>query len=104
MSRPASVSKSLPALARDALLVLGENLRVARERRREPLREWASRIVVSVPTLQRMERGNPSVGMGVYAAALCLYGQAQWLAELANPSRDVTPQKLDIAWAARRRR
>lgn len=94
----------MPPLARDALQVLGENLRVARERRREPLREWVSRIGVSVPTLQSMERGNPSVGMGVYAAALWRCGQAQGLAELANPSHDITAQELDIARAARRRK
>ena len=104
MSRPASASKCLPPPARDALLVLGENLRVARERRREPLREWAVRIGVSVPTLQRMERGHPSVGMGVYATALWLCGQVQALAELASPASDIPAQELDIARAARRRK
>ena len=51
---------------------LGENLKIARKRRKESLRSWASRLDVSVPTLQRMERGDPTVAMGTYATALWL--------------------------------
>jgi len=51
---------------------LGENLALARQRRKESLRAWASRMAVYVPTLIRMEKGDPPVGMGVYATALWL--------------------------------
>ncbi|MBU4423074.1 hypothetical protein [Acidovorax sp. T1] len=44
---------------------------------------------VSVPTLAAMERGDPRVGMGVYATALWLMGQDDALRTLAAPEKDV---------------
>lgn len=67
---------------------LGENLAIARKRRREPLKSWAQRIGVSEPTLMRMEKGDPSVSMGVYATALWLVGRSHALDELAAPEHD----------------
>jgi transcriptional regulator with XRE-family HTH domain len=85
---PASVAKSL----RD----LGENLALARQRRKESLRAWASRMAVSVPTLIRMEKGDPSVGMGVYATALWLMGRHTALSEIAEPAQDLNALEQDI--------
>jgi len=53
-----------PPVAASALRQLGENLAIARARRRESQRAWAQRIGVSVPTLIRLEKGDPSVSMG----------------------------------------
>ncbi len=75
-----------PVLAH--LRALGENLAIARKRRREPLKAWAQRIGVSEPTLMRMEKGDPSVSMGVYATALWLMGRAQAIADVAAPEHD----------------
>ncbi|WP_211235111.1 hypothetical protein [Azohydromonas australica] len=36
----------------------------------------------------RMEKGDPSVSMGVYATALWLIGRSQAVAELAAPEHD----------------
>lgn len=64
------MSKSSPALIghppepSSALRVLGEHLALARVRRRESQKQWAGRIGVSVPTLIRMEKGDPAVSMG----------------------------------------
>lgn len=94
----------MPESALRALNTLGENLRVARERRGESLRAWAHRLDVSVPTLQRMESGDPTVGMGVYATALWLCGQDRMLAELVSPASDTEAQEIEIARASRRRK
>jgi len=72
----------------EALRKLGENLAIARVRRRESQRVWAQRLGVSIPTLIRMERGESSVGMGVYATALWLIGRAQAIPDLAAPAAD----------------
>jgi transcriptional regulator with XRE-family HTH domain len=104
MSRAAFASKRMPQGVDYALTTLGENLRIARERRGESLRDWASRLEVSVPTLQRMERGDPTVGMGVYATAFWLCGLVEALALAADPSADRGAQEIEIARAARRRR
>ena len=79
---------ALPSAVRAHLRMLGENLAIARKRRREPLASWALRIGVSEPTLARMEKGDPSVSMGVYATALWLMGRAQALPECAAPEHD----------------
>lgn len=104
MGRSASANQSLPSVALDALEALGGNLRVARERRGESLRAWAARMDVSVPTLQRMERGDPSVAIGVYATAIWLCGLASSLAAVADPSSDTAALELEIARTSRRRR
>jgi hypothetical protein len=78
----------LPQVVAGHLRTLGENLAIARKRRRESLKAWALRIGVSEPTLMRMERGDPSVSVGVYATALWLMGRAPALSDLAAPEHD----------------
>jgi transcriptional regulator with XRE-family HTH domain len=78
----------MPSAVLAHLRELGENLAIARKRRREPLKAWAQRIGVSEPTLARMEKGDPSVSMGVYATAIWLMGRAAALPELAAPEHD----------------
>jgi transcriptional regulator with XRE-family HTH domain len=104
MSKASLALKTIPDGALLALEALGENLRIARERRGESLRSWALRLSVSVPTLQRMEGGDPSVGMGTYATALWLCGQHKSLAALADPASDSEAQEIEIVRASSRRR
>src|SRR4026209_3064929 len=77
---------TIPPAASQALRALGENLAIARTRRRESQRAWAKRLGVSVPTLIRMERGDPGVGAGIYATALWLMGTVGGLPDLAAPA------------------
>jgi transcriptional regulator with XRE-family HTH domain len=103
MPRAPEAHQSLPAAVTGALAALGENLAVARLRRRESQRAWAQRLGVSVPTLIRMERGDPGVGMGIYATALWLIGRAQALPELAEPQADRGALERDVRAAVKRR-
>jgi hypothetical protein len=96
MPKPSLAADQLPASAGKALRDLGENLALARQRRKESLRAWASRMAVSVPTLIRMEKGDPSVGMGVYATALWLMGRHAALPEVAAPAQDLNALEQDI--------
>ena len=89
--------------ARASLTARGEDLALARLRRKESLRSWAKRLGVSVRTLQRLEGGDPGVGMGVYAAALWLLGRSDALGRLADPAEDRGALELDVR-AARERR
>lgn len=88
MSKRSKVLENLPASVEKHLRVLGESLALARKRRKESLRVWAMRIGVSEPTLMRMEKGDPSVAMGVYATALWMMGRAPALEALAAPEHD----------------
>src|SRR5207253_9430343 len=103
MSKTSLVANSLPPVAATALRQLGENLAVARIRRKESQRAWAQRVGVSVPTLIRMERGDPAVGAGVYATALWLIGRVQALPEAADPNHDRGALEMDVRQALQRR-
>lgn len=79
----------MPPLVAAQLRELGANLAIARKRRRESLKTWAQRIGISEPTVTRMERGDPSVALGIYATALWLMGRVGAIAELAAPQLDL---------------
>lgn len=104
MSKPAKAVISLPGQVKRSLVKLGADLRIARERRGESLRAWASRIDISVPTLQRMEAGDPSVGVSSYAIALWLIGRSGDLENLADPAKDQQALSFEIMRSARYRK
>jgi transcriptional regulator with XRE-family HTH domain len=93
----------MPPAVGAALNSLGENLAIARIRRRESQRAWAKRLGVSVPTLIRMEQGDPGVSAGIYATALWLIGRVQSLPEAADPKSDRSALELDVRAAVKRR-
>ena len=99
MPTPAAAVTSLPASAAASLHSLGNDIQIARQRRGESLRAWAKRMDVSVPTLVRMEQGDASVGMGVYATALFLVGLHKALGTIAAPENDSAALAADIARA-----
>lgn len=86
---------SLPIPVRRALLKLGGDLRDARRRRRIPVALMAERAAMSRMTLHRVERGEPGVSVGAYAAALFVLGLTERLAELADPRRDAVGLALE---------
>jgi transcriptional regulator with XRE-family HTH domain len=94
---------SLPPAAVAALQKLGDNLSIARIRRRESQRAWAKRLGISVPTLIRMEQGDPGVSVGIYATALWLMNRVHTLPECADPQSDRGALELDVREAVRRR-
>lgn len=73
---------------RERLVVLGENLQVARKRRGKNEEQAAEMIGVSRSTLRRMEEGDPGVKMGTYLAALESY-QLEDCLRFAEPEDDL---------------
>ena len=96
MPRTPLALRQLPPATLSALETLGAHLAVARLRRKESLVSWALRLGVSVPTLMRMESGEPGVGIGIYATALWLIGRDGALAELASPENDRGALEQDV--------
>lgn len=86
-----------------ALQTLGEQLALAHLQRKEFQRNWAARLGVSVPTLVRLEKGDPSVSMGVYASALWLLRLSDGLVELADPAKDMRALESDVRQASQLR-
>lgn len=99
MPRSPRAIAQLPPATVAALEKLGADLAVARLRRRESLRTWAKRMGTTVPTLMRLEAGDPGVGIGLIATALWLLGLDARLAELAAPEHDKGALELDIRQA-----
>ncbi|QYY34249.1 MULTISPECIES: helix-turn-helix domain-containing protein [Cupriavidus] len=96
MPRKASAVSTLPGPVSRSLIQLGQNLRLARKRRKETMAAFAERMQVSVPTLRKMEQGDPTVSIAVYAMALWLVGRLKWLPEVANPAADEVALDLEI--------
>lgn len=103
MSKSSYAARALPPIALNSLRRLGENIAIARARRKESQRAWAERIGVSIPTLIRLEKGDPTVSMGAYAGALWLMSRAQALADIAAPEADLGALAADVRRAVRRR-
>lgn len=76
-------SPPLPVVGR-LLAELGENIRLARRRRRLSAAILAERAGMSRPTLRAIERGEPGVTLGAVANVLHSLGIEQDLARIAR--------------------
>lgn len=82
-----------PSKAKEALAQLGEQIRMARKRRQWTIAELAKKIGVSSPTLIALEKGEPTVSVGVLVSTLWTLGLETELRNLANPN-DIEGIKL----------
>lgn len=87
-----------PLAVRRALRKLGQDIRDARLRRGLPAEVVAERAFTSRPTLRRIEQGDHSVSIGIYASALLALGLLEGLGELASPAHD----EIGLAMASER--
>jgi len=84
----------LPIPVRRALRKLGKDLRDARRRRRIPVRIMAERASISRMTLNKVEKGDPGVSLGIYARVLFVLGMVERLADLADVRSDALGLEL----------
>ena len=84
------------------LVQLGENIRLARLRRRFSMRLVAERAGMSLPTLRSIENGRAGTTLGAYANVLHCLGLHDDLALVARD--DVLGRKLQDAGLPTRRR
>ena len=96
MPKTARALLQLPPATLGALEKLGADLAVARLRRKESLRSWAQRLGTTVPTLRRLESGDPSISIGIVASALWLIQRDGELGNLASPEHDRGALELDV--------
>lgn len=88
MPRQNTPPADTPQAVRQAIAQLAQHIVIARKRRGETQAQWARKLGVSLPTMARIERGDPSVAMASYVTCLWLINQAQGLAELIAPEHD----------------
>src|SRR5277367_3303309 len=88
------VKKTPVPLAR-ALRKLGRDLRDARRRRRIPVALMAERASISRTTLNKVEKGDSGVSLGIYATVLFSLGMLNRLSDLADPKNDSIGLELE---------
>lgn len=90
-----SVHDILPPKVRRSLKKFGGDLALARRKRRLTTAMVAERLGVAKSTYARVEKGDPTVSMGVYAMALFVLGFGEVLGDLVDASRDEQGLLLD---------
>jgi len=105
--RQSKIAKSPPAAVQEALERLGENIRMARVRRKMTQDEMARRGGVSRFVVADMEKGKPSTSIAAYMGALWVLRLLGHMDSVADPDRDEEGTILERARSpktARRRR
>lgn len=65
---------TLSPLTREAIELLGARIQLARRERRWTLQELADRVGVTAVTMRKVERGDPTVRLGIAFEAAALTG------------------------------
>lgn len=86
---------AFPLAVRRALRKLGSDIRDARRRRRIPMAVLAERALISRTTLTKVEKGDPGVSLGIYAAVLFVLGLADRVGNLASAETDAVGLALE---------
>ncbi|MBC7658042.1 MAG: helix-turn-helix transcriptional regulator [Frankiaceae bacterium] len=89
------VTDMLPSRVRRSLAKLGKDLKDARRKRHLTVEMMVERVGVSKGTYLKIEKGDPSVSMGVYAMALFTLGFSNALEGIADSRNDDTGMLLD---------
>ena len=93
--RRSSSPATLPMPVRRALSKLGRDIRDARRRRRIPVAVASERASISRMTLNRLEKGDPGVAVGIYATVLFVLGMLDRLVDVADVTHDPVGLQLD---------
>ncbi|MDG3584125.1 helix-turn-helix domain-containing protein [Galbibacter pacificus] len=77
------------------LQALGENIKLARLRRKLTMNQVSERAGISRPTLSSLEKGNPAVSLGIVLQVLVVLGLEKDILLLADD--DVLGRKIQDA-------
>jgi DNA-binding XRE family transcriptional regulator len=91
-----AIEDVLPAKLRRGLKKFGEDIGVARRKRRLTVAMMAERVGVAESTYLRAEKGDPKVALGVYAMVLFVLGFGDAIADLIDVRKDDQGLLLDI--------
>ncbi|MFZ5617221.1 MAG: hypothetical protein ACOZAA_07870 [Pseudomonadota bacterium] len=85
----------LPPKVKRALAKLGADIALARKRRNLTTLMMAERLCIAKSTYFKIEKGDPTVAMGVYAMALFALGFDEVLGEILDAKNDDLGLLLD---------
>ena len=89
------MDKGLPLPVQRVLRKLGRDIRDARLRRRIPTTIMAERASISRTTLNKVEKGDPGVSLGIYATVLFVLGLSDRIGDLADIRTDTVGLELE---------
>lgn len=82
------VAAPMPLPVKRTLEKFGKDLSLARRRRRFSQQQMAERIGISVSSLRRLEKGDPTVSWGTIARALYVLGEINKINDLLDTAND----------------
>ena len=94
MGNKSLASKALSIDTARTLKQLGANIKEARVRRGMTQVELATRASTSHAALGRLERGEPSLGLGILMKVLDVLGLADRIGRVADPDTDEVGKSL----------
>ena len=93
----ATIANNLPRRAAQNLQIVGEQIRLARLRRDLSIAQIAERAMCTELTVMRVEKGTPTVSMGIYLRVLFALGLDESILYLAkDDDMGRTLQDLDL--------
>ena len=84
-----------PNKAKLSLKNLGSQIKIARKRRMWTIAEVAAKMGISAPTVIALEKGEPTVSLGVLVSALWTLGLEKELVMLSQPSDEDGVKLMD---------
>lgn len=75
-----------PSKVKDAIKNLGSQIQMARKRRMWTIADLATKIGVSAPTVIALEKGKPTVSLGVLFSCLWILGLEKELSLISHPT------------------
>jgi len=84
-----------PLSVKRALKKLGEDIKTARLKRRIPMTLLAERAFIGLSTLEKIQKGDPGVSIGSYAAAIFSLGMGTPFGDILAPEDDETGLALE---------
>ncbi len=86
---------NLPIPALKALRKVGNDINIARRRRRITIKLMAERAGISRETAGKIEKGDPTTSIGAYASVLFVLGMSERLGDLVDDAHDLIGRQLD---------
>ena len=90
-----SALDSLPPAVRRSLIKLGADISIARRKRNLTTTMVAERIGAAKSTYLKVQKGDPSVSIAIYAMALFALGLGGAMGDIVDPGRDDVGLLLD---------
>ena len=86
---------NLPIPALKTLRKVGNDISIARRRRRITIKLMAERAGISRETVGKIEKGDPTTSIGAYASVLFVLGMLEGLGDLVDDGHDLIGRQLD---------